>query len=374
VTASLAQLLPQNLNPEQLVYEDAPRYIFWELTRACDLACLHCRAEAQREPLPGELDLAEVLSVVSDIADFEPVPHLVLTGGDPLKRRDLFTIIDAARNRGVGVSLAPAVSDRLDRAVLERLAGSGVRLISVSLDWPDAARHDALRRSAGCFERTFATIGAAQSAGLGVQVNSLVTAASAESMPQMYELLLPLGIVRWSLFFLINVGRGSLLEEIRPGPAERLLRWLYTRAKEAPFQIKTTEAMHYRRVVLTRMQAEGSRLLEQRPAIAAAFGIRDGNGIVFINHDGEVYPSGFLPLSAGNVRSRSLVEIYRHSPVLTALRNIANLKGHCGRCEFAPVCGGSRARAYAATGDPFAADPLCPYRPAEGVSSRRQES
>jgi radical SAM protein with 4Fe4S-binding SPASM domain len=122
------------------------------------------------------------------------------------------------------------------------------------------------------------------------------------------------------------------------------------------------------------MQAEGSRLLEQRPAIAAAFGIRDGNGIVFINHDGEVYPSGFLPLSAGNVRSRSLVEIYRHSPVLTALRNIANLKGHCGRCEFAPVCGGSRARAYAATGDPFAADPLCPYRPAEGVSSRRQES
>jgi radical SAM protein with 4Fe4S-binding SPASM domain len=195
-------------------------------------------------------------------------------------------------------------------------------------------------------------------------VNTLVTDTTLPDLPAVYELLAGLGILRWSLFFLIPVGRGEVLREITPGDSERLGHWLYGLAREAPFQVKTTEATHYRRIAITRMRAQGL----DEAAIAASsvgrgFGIRDGNGIVFVRHDGVVYPSGFLPLATGNVRADDLVTLYREHPVFVGLRDVTSFKGRCGRCAYAQVCGGSRARAYARTGDERESDPLCPYVP-----------
>lgn len=347
------------------VYARAPLLVYWEVTRACDLACRHCRADAMATPWPGELSREEGLALLAEVRRFgDPPPHLVLTGGDPLKRPDLFELIDAATELGLAVSLSPAATPLLTPTVIGRLAAAGVASLSLSLDGSDAARHDRLRGVPGVFEATLAAAAAASAVGLPLQVNTLVTADTVDDLPAVYERLVGMGIVRWSLFFLIGVGRGALLPQLTPVRAERLLRWLDELADDAPFAIKTTEAMHYRRVALRRRRRAGiDEATIARSPLGRGFGIRDGNGIVFVNHDGEVYPSGFLPLSAGNVREAGLVGLYRDAPLLRALRDVRALRGRCGRCEFAPICGGSRARAYAASGDPLAEDPLCPYRP-----------
>lgn len=347
------------------VYAQAPLLVYWEVTRACDLACRHCRADAIAAPWPGELSHAEGLALLSEVRRFgDPAPHVVLTGGDPLKRADLFDLIGAARALGLGVSLAPSATPLLTAEALRRLADVGIATISLSLDGSDAERHDGVRGVPGVFDATLAAAAIAGEIGLPLQVNTLVTADSVDDLPAVYDLLTRLGVVRWSLFFLIAVGRGALLRQLTPVRAERLLHWLYERSADAPFAIKTTEAMHYRRVAVRRLRRAG---LDEgaiaRSPVGRGFGIRDGNGIVFVNHDGEVYPSGFLPLSAGNVRDTSLVDLYRAAPLFRRLRDVRSFGGRCGRCEFAPICGGSRARAYAASGDPYAADPLCPYVP-----------
>jgi radical SAM protein with 4Fe4S-binding SPASM domain len=195
-------------------------------------------------------------------------------------------------------------------------------------------------------------------------VNTLITDETLADLPAIYELMTTLDIMRWSLFYLISVGRGSALREVSPAESERLNRWLFDLSRTAPFQVKTTEAMHYRRVAIKAMQAEGmDDEAIARTSVGRGFGIRDGNGIMFVNHDGAVYPSGFLPIAVGNVRETSIVELYRSSPVFTSLRDPARFQGRCGRCEYNRICGGSRARAFAWTGDPLGSDPLCPYIP-----------
>ncbi|MFN4218564.1 MAG: TIGR04053 family radical SAM/SPASM domain-containing protein [Candidatus Bipolaricaulia bacterium] len=349
----------------QLVFSEAPMLVYWELTRACDLACKHCRAEAIAHRDPGELSTAEAKTLLGQLRSFgTPAPHLVMTGGDPLKRPDLFELIEHAIHLGLKVSIAPSGTNNLTRDVIAHFKACGVQSMSLSLDGSTAEKHDAFRGVAGCFAWTLQAARYAHEEGLPLQINTLVTADTAEDLPHIYELLKGLGIMRWSLFFLVAVGRGRLLRELTPARCEALHHWLYDLSKEAPFAVKTTEAPHFRRVAFLRMRAEGLDVMSiRRTSFGMGFGIRDGNGIMFISHVGQVYPSGFLPLAAGNVRQRSPVEIYRNADLFISIRDIDRLKGKCGRCEFKAICGGSRARAYASTRDYLESDPLCPYQP-----------
>ena len=358
-----------SVRPEGWAYPTAPMIVYWELTNACGLACSHCRATAMPNPAPGELSTDEAIAVLDSITRFgDPPPHVVMTGGDPLRRPDLSTLIRAAMDRGIGVSLAPAVTPLLTRDRLAELRDDGIAAISLSLDGATAASHDGLRGVPGTFDATLEALGWAAEVGLPVQVNTLVTESTAAELPAIRDLLTEQVVMRWSLFFLISVGRGATLTEVSPGEAERLMRWLWDVAREAPFQVKTTEAMMYRRVVAKALRRRGldDAAIERHP-ISRGFGIRDGNGIVFLAHDGTVTPSGFLPVSVGNVRDTDLVELYRDAPLMKALRDPDQFAGRCGSCEYRMWCGGSRSRAYAWTGDPLETDPLCPYVPRGGA-------
>jgi radical SAM protein len=349
----------------RLVFDRRPVLVYWELTQACDLACKHCRAEAIPQRHPLELSTEEGKRLLKELRAFgDPPPHVVMTGGDVMHRPDLFELIDYAVGLGLPVSVAPSGTNRLTSEVIKELKALGVQGMSLSLDGSTAQRHDEFRGVPGCFDRTLQAAQAIREADLPLQINTLVTADTLPDLPQICELMDQLEVTRWSLFFLVQVGRGKALQPITTAQAEKLFQWLYERAKEAPFAIKTTEAMHFRRVAYQRMQLEGlSGEQIRRTSIGRGFGIRDGNGIMFISHLGEVYPSGFLPLAAGSIRRASPVEIYRNSALFQGLRDPSGYKGKCGRCEFNRICGGSRARAYAATGDPLESDPLCAYQP-----------
>jgi len=352
-------------------YANNPMLVYWEMTQACDLACRHCRAEAQSTPQPGELDHAESRTLLRQIAAFDrPLPHLILTGGDPLKRLDLYDLIDEARSLGLTVSITPSATSTLTYDVLAKLKAHGIESLGLSLDGSTAERHEAVRGVPGCFDWTINAAKAAARLGFPIQINTLVAQETVDDLPAIYEMLKPIGIMRWSLFFLIAVGRGKELRPISPEHGEDCMHWVYDLAQEAPFAIKTTEAPSYRRVALERMRAEGKTAAEiERTSVYRGFGIRDGNGIMFISNQGYIHPAGFLPLAAGNVRHDHPVDVYRHSPLFSALHTPQHFKGKCGRCEYRALCGGSRARAFAATGDPLASDPFCPYEPVRGVQA-----
>ena len=347
------------------VYPDAPLLIYWELTRACDLACRHCRAEAVSHRDPDELTLEEAKGLLIAIRDFgSRLPHLVLTGGDPLKRSDFFDILDYGDRLGLSMSVAPSGTYALTREVCHIFKATGVESIALSLDGSSQERHDRFRGVSGCFAWTIEAARLAREEGLALQINTLVTAETEADLPEIFRLVKDLEPRRWSLFFLIPVGRGRTLREVSPDRCESIHHWLYDQSKNAPFILATTEAPHFRRVTLTRMRAEGIPLVRIRATpVGRGFGIRDGNGIMFISHTGAVYPSGFLPLMAGNVRTADIVEIYRESELFRMIRQTSRFKGRCGICEFREICGGSRARAYATYGDCLAEDPACSYRP-----------
>ena len=353
------------VRPEGYVYKRAPMLVYWETTLSCGLACKHCRATAMPDRDPAELTTEEGFTLLDRVTGFgQPYPHIVFTGGDPLRRPDLETLVAAATARGIGASLAPAVTPDLTIERLAALQAAGIQTRSLSIDGSDATRHDGFRGVAGTFEMTMRAVDWAHRLGLRLQINTLVTDETMGNLPATYELMKTLGIMRWSLFFLIPMGRGASLREIGPADSERLNHWLYDLSKSAPFQIKTTEATHYRRVAIRRMIEEGlDDAAVAATSVGRGFGVRDGNGIMFIAYDGSVHPSGFLPVKTGNVRTDDVVELYRSHPVFTSLRDVTMYKGRCGRCEYAQICGGSRARAYARTGDMLEADPLCPFVP-----------
>ena len=344
------------------VFDQAPHRVYWEVTRACDLACRHCRAEARPCPDRAELGPEEARRLLDALTRFGSRPHLILTGGDPLTRPDLYRLIEAARGLGFPVAVAPSATPLLTPATIRRLKAAGVGAISLSLDGSDAARHDGLRGVPGCFLRTIAAAEECVAAGLPFQVNTLVSEETVEDLPSILRLVSGLGALRWSLFFLVAVGRGTTLRPIGPEACERLLEHLLDTRQAPQLVIATTEAPHARRLMLER---ERRRQGGARSAHAGghAAGFRDGNGVMFISDTGEVHPSGFLPLSAGNVRACEPVTLYRESGLFRALRQPDLFGGRCGRCEYRQVCGGSRARAWAATGDYLAEDPLCAYEP-----------
>ena len=354
-----------NILPTKRDYARNPLLVYWEMTQACALACKHCRAEAILKCHPRQLTTEESRDLLQQIVGFgEPLPHLILTGGDPLHRADLYELIDYARALGLQVSITPSATEALTVDVLKKLKAHGIQSLGLSLDGSNAQRHEAVRGVKGCFDWTMRAAQAAAEVGLPIQINTLVSQETADDLSAVYELLTHIQVMRWSLFFLIAVGRGKALQELSPEAGEQMMHWVYDLARKAPFAIKTTEAPYYRRVALQRMREEKGDA-RQKAAVYNGFGIRDGHGIMFVSHTGDVYPSGFLPATAGNVKSSTITQIYRDSELFRALHEPEQFKGKCGDCEYRQICGGSRARAFAHTGDPLQNDPFCPYQPGQ---------
>jgi radical SAM protein len=366
----------QNIGGSARDFSSNPMLVYWEMTQACGLACKHCRAEAVPSPHPLELTTQDSESFLRQLLAFgHPLPHVILTGGDPLSRKDIYPLIDYARSLGLEVSITPSATPELTNAAISKLKQHGIQSLGLSLDGSCAARHDAIRGIPGTFDRTMEAARWAGEIGIPIQVNTLVSEETADDLPAIFELLrTSFPVMRWSLFFLIFVGRGRALNEVSAQQGERIMDWVLDLVPRAPFAVKTTEAPSYRRIAIHKMHAAGVSAPEiKNSSVYKGFQIRDGHGIVFVSSVGDVYPSGFLPLRCGNVRKDHLVKIYRDSPMFRALHSPDQFHGKCGACEYRHICGGSRARAFAYTGDPLESDPFCPYEPVKRWSGHREE-
>jgi len=365
-------------------FDRAPRLVFWETTKACPLACVHCRATAQRDPASDELTTEEGKAIIDELAGAAPpTPILILTGGDCLQRPDLDELTAYAKELGVPVAISPSVSPSLNATTLSMLYGNGVRHASLSLDGALAGTHEGVRQVPGHFADTIRAIGLLQEHGFTVQVNSAVMAQNVLELADLAALLVRHGVRTWEVFFLIGVGRGQTVAEIESDEYEDVCHFLVDAARYG-MTVRTVEAPFFRRVRDWRARRPDSSIdpvvefglgplyRELRARLRAQLGeptsrvlaptvsTRDGKGIVFVANDGQVYPAGFLPLPLGSVRDQGVLEIYRDHPVLKAIR-AAEFPGRCGHCEYSDECGGSRARAYEATGDPLGDDPACQY-------------
>ncbi len=377
-------------------FNERPFTVVWETTRACDLACLHCRAEARALRDPSELTFAQAQALIQDVKAFGvPHPIFVLTGGDPAKRPDIFDIIKYARSEGLRVAMTPSATPLVTRDMVRRFAEAGLVRLAVSLDGKDAVAHDGFRGIGGSFERTLKILDWCREFDLESQIHTTVTRHVLGDLPAIARMIAERNIKLWALFLLIAVGRAARPEirrlNVNGREIESLFHWLYDLAKSAPFDVTPREGYHYRRVLLQRRAAELAMPVEQFLAEArdmswtpsevapsgkgtkilrAPLGVNDGRGVVFISHTGDVQPSGFLNLVGGNIRSQSLADIYRSSDTFTRVRDYEQLKGKCVVCEFKSICGGSRSRAYAITGDPMRSDPYCVYQPAAWQARR----
>lgn len=346
-------------------FSQAPWLVIWEVTRACDLACVHCRASADPVRHPLELDTREGFRLLDEVRRFGD-PLMIFTGGDPLKRPDLFDLLGYSVGLGLRTTVSPSPTPLLTSDAVERFRACGVARISISVDGPDAESHDGFRRVSGSFARAMSALEVAGKVGLSTQVNTTVSRHNWRRLDEMADLVERCGAQMWDVFFLVPTGRAQASDELTAAEFEEVFAFLYERSRRSPFVIKTTEAMHYRRYVAQRREAEG----EQRPRqidanpLHRSLGINSGRGLVFISRTGEIYPSGFLPVSAGNVRRRSLLEVYRDAPLFQVLRDASALRGKCGSCQFNTICGGSRSRAYAWSGDYVGEDPRCAWEPA----------
>ena len=376
-------------DPQQIDFNVSPYVVIWEMTRACDLACVHCRAAAQSRRSQFELTSAEGFHLIDQIAELKP-KVFVITGGDPLKREDLYEAIAYAKTVGLEPSVTPSATPLLTPEAIRKMKEHGVARLAISLDHCDRQAHDEFRRVPGSFDLTIRAIEAARDNGIPVQINSTVSKRTAADMPRMAELLSKYeNVVMWSVFFLVPTGRAKTADMIEAHEVETLFGDLHAISRRVKFNVRTTEAMHYRRYVLQKMMtAQGKStadLIDPKTGLVDAStmfmgmigvqnqtgaitrapkGVNEAKGFAFISHIGDVYPSGFLPLKAGNVKKDSLVDIYRSSDVFMKLRDSSNLKGKCGACEFRELCGGSRSRAWSVTGDVFESDPICTYQPA----------
>ncbi|TAK14487.1 MAG: TIGR04053 family radical SAM/SPASM domain-containing protein [Anaerolineae bacterium] len=351
----------------------APFTIAWEVTRACAFACKHCRADAIPSRDPQELSTQEARALIDRFAAFGS-PILIFTGGDPMMRRDLFELIEYATEKGLRCSLTPTATALPTVERLQQAQKAGIKRIALSLDGPSPEVHDEFRQVPGSWNRTMQILHNAQEVGLSVQVNTTVTAFNVDLLPDMVPFIEEVNAVQWSVFFLVPTGRAQTKWLISPQDHERVFHWLYELSQRAPFDIKATAAPMYRRVAVERKRSEGGSQ-ENVTFQGAGFqyadglnrprkGVNDGNGFLFISHVGEIMPSGFLPIAAGNVRTADVVETYRHHELFTTLRNYDLLKGKCRVCEYREFCGGQRGRAFGVTGDYMASDPSCVFVPA----------
>lgn len=353
----------QRGHDDPMDFSQSPFIVIWEVTRACALACVHCRADAIARRDPRELSTEEGFRLIDQVVAFgRPYPLFVLTGGDPMWRKDLAELVGYASGSGLTVALTPSGTGAATRKRLEELKAAGLSRVAVSLDGPDAETHDAFRRVRGSFMYTMKIIDAVTELGLPLQINTTVSRRTLSTLHAVADRVSEFQLTLWAVFFLIQTGRGASLDQISAEECEDVLRWLDDLSRRVPFGIKTTEAPHFRRV-MTEAAADPAANVFRRPQLRAPRAVNDGNGFVFVDHTGQICPSGFLPMPRGNVRDGCLVDVYRHDDVFMRLRDADALSGRCRRCEFRQICGGSRARAFVVTGDAFASDPLCVYEP-----------
>ncbi len=365
-------------------FEQAPILLFWETTKACLLACRHCRAEAIAEGVPGQLTTEEGMRLIDDLRTFTPrFPVIIFTGGDPFMRADLYELAAHARSYGMPIGFAPSVTPLLTREAARRMHEVGAKAVSISLDGADAKTHEGVRQVQGHFFKTEEAVRMLVDEGHTVQINTTVMRSNVEQLADIAALVAGWGANIWEVFFLIVVGRGSQLEELTPQENEDVAHFLFD-ASHYGFILRTVEGPWFRRVVAQRkgldpledpavvfdlgplyhrLSARLRELLgEPGNSRAQSVGTRDGKGILFVSHDGEVYPAGFLPYRLGNVKTDDIVTLYRDSDLLRSIRS-ATFTGRCGECGYADACGGSRARAFATFGDALAEDPACAYQP-----------
>ena len=344
----------------------APRIIAWEITRSCNLACAHCRAAAHCEPYPGELTLDECKSVMDDIASITD-PILILTGGEPLMRSDIWEIIDYAHEKG----LHPVIGTNgtlVTDEVAAKIAEHGIPRVSVSLDFPTAEGQDAFRGKEGAFAETIEGVRNLRANGVGVQVNTTITKMNHQLVDEMHQLALDLDAAAFHPFLLVPTGRGEDLVdvELTPDEYEEVLTWAYHCQKTSPLHFKPTDAPQYYRIIRQLSAKEGREVTPETYGMEAMTrGCLGGITFAFISHVGDVQPCGYFDMQLGNVKEEPFSKIWENSPVFADLRDFSRLKGKCGLCEYKHVCGGCRARALAATGDYLAEEPYCAV-PSEG--------
>lgn len=352
-----------------------PLVVAWELTRACPLACKHCRATAQHERHPAELTLDEGRAFMTDLAEAFPGAVLILTGGEPLSRPDTLELAAIGTGLGLQMALSVDVGWLLTPELCREIAAAGVKRVSFSLHFPDAERGDRFASTPGFHAAALEGLANLRAAGVPFQIHTTVMRANAHLLQRQHELVGELGAAGWELFFLVPTGRGRLLadQELPAAEQERVLRWLYRLQRHSPFPVKQICAPHFRRVEVQSARSRDERRPERVTTRLTAMsrGCMAGNGFAFVSHVGDVCGCGFLPLSVGNVRDRRFSELYLHAPLFEAFRDPSSLGGDCGACEFRAVCGGCRARAYAATGDPLAEEPDCAYEPAGVLTGAR---
>ena len=359
---------PQQSGFKQIPPSEAPRLVAWEVTRSCNLACVHCRAAAVTEPDPGQLTTAEGFRLIDQIADLGQETILILTGGEPMMRGDVFDLAARATEKGLRAVMAPnGTLITPETAVL--MKESGIQRISVSIDGATAKDHDLFRGVDGAFERLMEGLSYARAAGLDFQVNTTVTRQNLPQIEQIQDMVVGLGAVAHHIFLLVPTGRGRDLagEVISAREYEDVLSWFYTRRDKVPVQLKATCAPHYHRILRQKAHEEGKKVNFQTFGLdAVSRGCLGGQGFVFVSHTGQVQPCGYLDLDCGQLREKDFGEIYRNSPIFLDLRDQSRYKGKCGACEYWKVCGGCRARAFEATGDYLAEEPLCLYQPKKG--------
>ncbi|MBM2826460.1 MAG: Fe-S oxidoreductase [Dehalococcoidia bacterium] len=360
-------------------FNQTPFTLAWEITRACALNCIHCRAEAQKKHHPQELTKAEGLSFIDQIVEMGK-PILIVTGGDPMMRRDVFDFLNYAVSKGLRVALSPSATKLVRYENLCKVKEAGVHMVHISMDGSSPEIHDTFRGFRGSFQRTTEILEDLGRLSMPIQIGTTVNRHNLQDLPAIARVVEEMGVTVWSVFFLVPTGRGKATDMITPLEHEEVYNWLYALSKNAPFHIRTTAAPSYRRVVIQHTRQEqglptdigsdnvkwemtGSGYAFREGRAPQERGVGDGNGFCFVSHIGDVCPSGFLQIPAGNVRNQPITEIYRNSPLFQDLRDQSKLKGKCGVCEFKGVCGGSRARAFAVTGDYLAADPSCSYVP-----------
>ena len=356
----------------------SPFVVIWETTRACDLACKHCRAEAVPYRRPDELSTAEAKAMMDRVADEFGRVVFVLSGGDCLKRPDVFELIEHGFNRGLRMGVTPATTPLATRENIIKLRDAGISRLAISLDGSSPEIHDAFRRVEGSFEWGMRILETCRELGISTQVNTVFANHNVDDFDNLAALMERLGIVFWEVFFLVPTGRAKPGDVASAAAFEKLFQKMYDLSKRAPFDVKATAAPQYSRVILERQVAErragereeapdvltGGVMFSLSDGIGRARSVNDGDGFMFVSHVGEIMPSGFLPIPAGNVRTDDIADVYRNASLFKALRDRTQLKGKCGVCEYVKVCGGSRARAFAMTGDYHEAEPFCTHVPA----------
>jgi len=374
--------LPQ---PSAIDFNQTPFVAIWETTRACDLACRHCRAEAIPDRSEDELTTGQGFALLTELAAMG-TPICVLSGGDPAKRPDLCALVEHGARTGMRMATIPAATPLLTKDLIRDLKAAGLAQMALSLDGPSAEVHDTFRGVPGAFDLTFQAARWAHELGVPLQINTTFSEYNSGSLGQMVSLVRKLDVVFWEVFFLVPMGRGRELGQMNADQFEEMFARLAAFAHSVDFIVKITEAPHYRRYLMQNRRktdgganhphaAGGHGLLPAHMRRdfgpggsigVAPRGVNSGNGYVFVNYLGEIFPSGFLPLSCGNVKNDSIAEVYRSHSVFRELRTPELLKGKCGICEFRHICGGSRARAYAMTGDYLEVEPFCAYEPKKG--------